>query len=144
MALILRVDGDRWRSHLKDVHERHPNLVPVAKGNGYGLGLGRLARKSQWLGVDTIAIGTYEEVPHVEQRYDGSLLVLTPWRPRVGWIGRATDRRPHEIVAGRQPRQRELAAAADRVRRGGLVVANRADHGPVGERAGGIEHGSRH
>ena len=81
MALILRVDGDRWRAHLKDVHERHPTLVPVAKGNGYGLGLGRLARKSQWLGVDTLAVGTYEEIPHVEQRYDGSLLVLTPWRP---------------------------------------------------------------
>ena len=81
MALILRVDGDRWRSHLKDVHERHPSLVPVAKGNGYGFGLGRLARKSQWLGVDTIAVGTYEEIPQIAKRYDGSMLVLTPWRP---------------------------------------------------------------
>ena len=54
---------------------------PVAKGNGYGLGLGRLARKAQWLGVDTLAVGTYEELPQVEQRFDGSLLVLTPWRP---------------------------------------------------------------
>ena len=81
MGLTLRVDGDRWRAHLKDMHERHPRLVPVAKGNGYGFGLGRLARKSQWLGVDTLAVGTYEEIPEVEQRYDGSLLVLTPWRP---------------------------------------------------------------
>ena len=81
MALILRVDGDRWRAHLRDVEERHPGLVPVIKGNGYGFGLGRLARRSQWLGVDTVAVGTYEEIPHVEQRYDGSMLVLTPWRP---------------------------------------------------------------
>jgi len=81
MALILRVDGDRWRTHLKDVHGRHPGLVPVAKGNGYGFGLARLARKAKWLGVDTLAVGTYEEIPEVEQRYDGSLLVLTPWRP---------------------------------------------------------------
>ena len=72
MALILRVDGDRWRAHLQGMHERHPRLVPVAKGNGYGFGLGRLARKSQWLGVDTLAVGTYEELPHVEQRFDGT------------------------------------------------------------------------
>ncbi len=81
MALTLYVDGDRWRTHLKDVLARHPGLVPVAKGNGYGFGLHRLARKAEWLGVDTLAVGTYEELPDVMQRYDGSLLVLTPWRP---------------------------------------------------------------
>ena len=81
MALTLHVDGDRWRSHLKDVLARHPGLVPVAKGNGYGFGLHRLARKAQWLGVDTLAVGTYEELPEVRQRFDGSVLVLTPWRP---------------------------------------------------------------
>jgi hypothetical protein len=81
MSLVLRVQGDRWRAHLNDMHQRHPGLVPVAKGNGYGFGLGRLARKAAWLGVDTMAVGTYEEIPEVEQRYDGSMLVLTPWRP---------------------------------------------------------------
>jgi hypothetical protein len=81
VALILSVDGDRWRTHLKDVVQRHPGLVPVAKGNGYGFGLARLARKAEWLGVDTLAVGTYEEVAEVEQRYDGSILVMTPWRP---------------------------------------------------------------
>ena len=81
MPLSLQVDGERWRAHLREVQERFPGLVPVAKGNGYGLGLHRLARKAAWLGVDTLAIGTYEEIAHVEQRYDGSLLVLTPWRP---------------------------------------------------------------
>ena len=55
--------------------------MPVAKGNGYGLGLGRLARKAQWLGVDTLAVGTYDELPQVASRFDGSLLVMTPWRP---------------------------------------------------------------
>src|SRR6187431_2697553 len=81
MALTLYVDGDRWRTHLKDTMSRNPGLVPVAKGNGYGFGLSRLARKAGWLGVDTLAVGTYDELPHVSQRYDGSLLVLTPWRP---------------------------------------------------------------
>jgi hypothetical protein len=31
--------------------------------------------------VDTLAVGTYHELPEVMQRYDGDLLVLTPWRP---------------------------------------------------------------
>ena len=81
MSLTLTVDGERWRAHLRQVAQTHPGLVPVAKGNGYGFTLGRLARKAQWLGVDTLAIGTYDEIGHVAQRFDGSLLVLTPWRP---------------------------------------------------------------
>ncbi|GGO73852.1 alanine racemase [Nocardioides deserti] len=81
MSLVLHVDGERWRAHLRSVADAHPGLVPVCKGNGYGFTLGRLARKSQWLGVDTLAVGTYDELPDVASRFDGSLLVLTPWRP---------------------------------------------------------------
>ena len=81
MSLTLTVDGDRWRRHLREVADDTPGLVPVAKGNGYGFGVGRLARKAQWLGADTIAVGTYEELPQVASRFDGGLLVLTPWRP---------------------------------------------------------------
>ena len=81
MTLTLSVDGDRWRAHLRAVAEANPGLAPVAKGNGYGLGLGRLARKAQWLGVDTLAVGTYDELPEVASRFDGDLLVLSPWRP---------------------------------------------------------------
>jgi alanine racemase len=81
MSLKLYVDGDRWRRHLRSVLDAHPGLVPVAKGNGYGFGIGRLARKTAWLGVDTMAVGTYGEVADVASRFDGSILVLTPWRP---------------------------------------------------------------
>jgi alanine racemase len=81
MSLTLTVDGDRWRRHLRAVADEIPGLVPVAKGNGYGFGVGRLARKSAWLGVDTLAVGTYHELPEVMQRFDGDLMVLTPWRP---------------------------------------------------------------
>ncbi|WP_121254036.1 alanine racemase [Nocardioides ferulae] len=86
MSLTLSVDGERWRTHLRSVAASHPGLVPVAKGNGYGFTLARLARRAQWLhdlglGVDTLAVGTYEELPEVASRFDGSLLVLTPWRP---------------------------------------------------------------
>jgi alanine racemase len=81
MSLTLTVDGERWRRHLREVADRTSGLTPVAKGNGYGFGVGRLARKAEWLGADTLAVGTYEELPEVAQRFPGDLLVLTPWRP---------------------------------------------------------------
>ncbi len=100
MSLTLNVDGERWRSHLQTVAEATPGLVPVAKGNGYGFGLGRLARRTQWLadqglGCGTLAVGTYEELPEVASRFAGDLLVLTPWRP----FGAAVDVDP--AYAGR-------------------------------------------
>jgi alanine racemase len=81
MSLVLHVDGAHWRAHLRAVAEQRPGLVPVAKGNGYGFGNGRLARKAQWLGCDTLAVGTYNEIDDVARRFDGDLVVLTPWRP---------------------------------------------------------------
>jgi len=98
VSLTLTVDGQRWRSHLRAFAANHPGLVPVAKGNGYGFGLGRLARKAQWLkdqGLDceSLAVGTYDELGEVAQRYDGDLLVLTPWRPFVA--------EPDPALAGR-------------------------------------------
>ncbi len=86
MSLTLLVDGPRWRDHLESVAAAHPGLVPVAKGNGYGFALGRLARKTQWLrdrghDVPALAVGTYDELGAVAQRCGGDLVVLTPWRP---------------------------------------------------------------
>lgn len=86
MSLTLTVDGARWRRHLLAVAAAYPGLVPVAKGNGYGFTLGRLARKAQWLAdqgaaVDTVAVGAYGELGQVASRFEGDLLVLTPWRP---------------------------------------------------------------
>lgn len=86
MSLTLTVDGPRWRAHLETVAAAQPGLVPVAKGNGYGFTLSRLARKTQWLAerghdVRTLAVGTYDELSQVAQRWHGDLLVLTPWRP---------------------------------------------------------------
>lgn len=101
MSLTLHVEGDRWRAHLRDTLARHPGLVPVTKGNGYGLGLHRLARRAQWLGVDTVAAGTYPELAELHQRFDGSLLVLSPWRPGaphdLATLGVDPDRVVHSV-----------------------------------------------
>ncbi len=113
MSMVLHVDGDRWRSHLKSTLETHPDLVPVIKGNGYGFGVPRLARKAAWLGVDTVAVGTYDEVEQVRSRFAGTILVLTPWRPfesRVVY----DDRVIHTV--GRLEDLQALAARHDRPR----------------------------
>ena len=160
MGLTLHVDGDRWRAHLRDVTDRHPGLAPVCKGNGYGFGLPRLARKAQWLGVDTLCVGTYDELPDVVQRFDGSLLVMTPWRPSapasddprvihtVGRVedlealaeqGRSGGRRPRVVLERLTSMRRHgfsargLREAGDVARRGGVVVEGSAFHLPLGQ-----------
>lgn len=81
MPLTLYVDGDRWRTHLTTVRDARPGIVPVIKGNGYGFGLECLAERAEWLGVDTVAAGMYQEVAALRGQFSGSVLVLTPWRP---------------------------------------------------------------
>jgi hypothetical protein len=90
MSLSLYVDGDRWRAHLRATADAHPEIIPVAKGNGYGFGLASLARRAGWLGADMVAVGTYDEAPEVLKRFEGDVLVLSPWRP---FARTALDRR---------------------------------------------------
>jgi hypothetical protein len=90
-----------------------PGLVPVAKGNGYGFGVGRLARRAEWLGADTVAVGTYGEVAEVDRRYTGAILVLQPWRPFLVDVAYG-DRIIHTV--GRTSDLMDLAARAQRPR----------------------------
>ncbi|PUA81204.1 alanine racemase [Nocardioides currus] len=96
MSLVLHVDGERWRRHLLETVAARPGIVPVTKGNGYGFGIGRLARRCAWLDehaeqtgtrIDMVSVGTYLEIPEAATRFDGDVLVLTPWRP----LGAALD-----------------------------------------------------
>lgn len=80
MSLTLHVDRTRWHDHLTSVVGDHPGIVPVAKGNGYGFGLGMLGRTAAELGADTVAVGTYAEVAHVRETFAGDVVVLQPWR----------------------------------------------------------------
>jgi len=131
MPLTLTVDGPRWRAHLREVADRLPGLVPVAKGNGYGFGLGRLARRAEWLGCDVLAVGSYEELPQVLSRFGGDVLVLSPWRPWscreegidgsrvVHTVGRLEDL---EALAERGGRPRVLLEGLTSMRRHGFTA----------------------
>ena len=127
MPLTLYVDGERWRAHLQRVRDAHPGIVPVVKGNGYGFGLERLAQRAAWLGVDTVAVGSYAEVAPVVQHFHGSVMVLTPWRPFehkavfdthvVHTVGRLEDLR---ALAAREGRPRIVLERLTSMRRHGL------------------------
>jgi hypothetical protein len=94
MTFTLHVDGERWRSSAATVRDavrrsisagthQHTDgdLVPVAKGNGYGLGNETLAREATALGLTRLAVGTVFEAAELVGRFDGDLLVLTPFEP---------------------------------------------------------------
>jgi alanine racemase len=79
----LHVQTSTWRSHLNTVTQRLPDIVPVAKGNGYGFGLATLAAEAETLGCRTLAVGTIDELPLVHDAFRGDVLVLTPWHPAI-------------------------------------------------------------
>ncbi len=81
MTFTVYIDAARWREHQQEVLAELPGLVPVAKGNGYGVGVGRLAQAASGFGVDTLAVGTEHELARVADRFPGDLLVLTPVAP---------------------------------------------------------------
>ena len=78
MPLVLRVNGNIWRSHLQSIIASHPGLVPVIKGNGYGFGIEFLAAEANRLGVETIAVGLTSEISRVRVAFTGEVIVLSP------------------------------------------------------------------
>lgn len=80
MTLTLHLDTPAWRDHLRTLRNDTPGLVPVAKGNGYGFGLRRLATEALRLDLDTLAVGTSLEVAEVRAGgWDRDIVILTPW-----------------------------------------------------------------
>ena len=134
----LRIDEAAWRTSLDRVRDATPGLVPVAKGNGYGFGLPRLAEEATRLGADTIAVGTPGEVDAVADRFPGTIVVLTPWPgapaddPRiVPTISRLDELRR---LAASDNRPRALVEVATSMRRHGLAPAELADAAPLIDR----------
>jgi len=93
-VLTLYVDTARWSAHQKSVLADLPGLVPVAKGNGYGFGVNRLATEAAALGADTLAVGTYAEARVVADSGPvfHRLVVLTPY------LGKSVGDLPGDVV----------------------------------------------
>jgi hypothetical protein len=113
MTFDLHVDAARWRRHLASFAERTPGLVPVVKGNGYGLGRDLLAFEATAIGSRTLAVGTYNEVPQALAAFGGDVMVLSPWRPFLDDV--TYDARVIHTV-GRVDDVEALAARGDAVR----------------------------
>jgi alanine racemase len=80
-GVSLRLEIDSWRRHLATVARATPGIVPVAKGNGYGFGLPRLAAEAERLRVEVIAVGLPSEVGQVRDVFTGDVVIMMPWRP---------------------------------------------------------------
>jgi Alanine racemase, N-terminal domain len=75
VPLTLYVDFTRWYAHLRSVIAEAPGLVPVAKGNGYGFGVERLARTAARLQAGCIAVGSVSEAATVLGLFPGEVVV---------------------------------------------------------------------
>ncbi|MVA74668.1 alanine racemase [Auraticoccus sp. F435] len=104
--MTLTIQAERWRTHLERTFAS-ADVVPVAKGNGYGFGLPRLAGEAERLGATTLAVGTADEVAQVRDAFSGDVVVLTPWRAHdTQAVALATDPRVVTTVS----REVDLAA----------------------------------
>lgn len=166
MTFTIYVDQERWNAHHRGVLGEFPGLVPVAKGNGYGVGNIRLAAEAAALGVDTVAVGVDREAAGVQATFGRDVLILTPVGPTTAY-----DDNPHvirtvahidllaELPTGTRVvvecrtsvnrhgiRARELAALPDQldgVRLEGFAVhlpIDRSHVDPAGETAAWLEH----
>lgn len=134
MTVTLRVDAARWRTHQDRVVGSTEGVVPVAKGNGYGFGLGLVleecARMFHERGVAMTAVGTYVESPIALDRFPGDVLVLEPWRPSIHrdlaviehprLVHTATSRSDLTGLQGRNPAARYVLEALTSMMRHGM------------------------
>ncbi len=99
MSFVISIDTQRWQAHQDSVRdaiaESGAAVVPVAKGNGYGMGNTRLAAEALRMGTGAIAIGTVHEAgPVLAAPGELDVLILEPFtlRGRVvsaAWLGLA-------------------------------------------------------
>jgi hypothetical protein len=87
MSFVISIDTARWRAHQDSVRDAlaaaGAQVIPVAKGNGYGVGNARLAAEAVRLGAAAVAVGTVHEAAAVlEAQPDVEVLVLEPFTLR--------------------------------------------------------------
>ncbi len=106
MAFAVSINAEKWRDHqdvVWDTVRRTAGapLVPVIKGNGYGLGQRLLADESIRLGADTVAVGSVFEVDEVAEYGTFDIIVLEPFDPRDSFATEAWWRVGQQLHAGR-------------------------------------------
>lgn len=106
MSFTVTIDAARWHAHQDGVAETvlratGSTIVPVVKGNGYGLGQALLTEQSARLGVDTVAVGTVWEVESVLAHGSHDVLVLEPFEPRDEIAAQEWWRLGQQLHAGR-------------------------------------------
>ena len=106
MAFAVTINAQRWRDHqdvVWDTVRRAAGapLVPVVKGNGYGLGQRLLADEAIRLNADTVAVGSVFEVDEVAEYGTYDILVLEPFDPRDSFATDAWWRLGQQLHAGR-------------------------------------------
>ena len=87
MSFVLTIDSARWHDHLARVcaavgQASGTSVVPVVKGNGYGLGQRMLIDESVRLGVEAVAVGTVFEIDDAWSTGTHDVVVLEPFEPR--------------------------------------------------------------
>jgi Alanine racemase, N-terminal domain len=128
-GVTLRLDGERWREHLRTVAGAVPGIVPVIKGNGYGFGLRRLAEESLTLGADTVGVGIPSEVGTVREAFPGDLVILNPWEPSSELATELTRDTSVITTVSRLHDLELLAASGDRPRVLVEVLTSMRRHG---------------
>ena len=106
MAFAVTIDGQRWLDHQDAVcgavgRSAGSAIVPVIKGNGYGLGQRLLGEQAVRLGVDTVAVGNVFEIDEVAEYGSFDIIVLEPFEPRDSFATDAWWRLGQRLHAGR-------------------------------------------
>ena len=146
MTLRLTVDENAFRSHVASVAASTPHLVPVIKGNGYGLGRARLIELVNELlpSTNTVAVGTIHEAADIPRQY--AVHVMTP----VGDFDHVEipanamltvgSRHDVDVLARRAWKGRVVVKLASSMRRFGATHDEFADLVQDVARIGGVIH----
>ena len=115
MSLTLTVDGDRWRAHLRASPTRHPGPGAGRQGQRLRLHARPAGPQGPVAGRRTPSRSApTRSCPRSPTRFDGDLLVLTPWRPFVD--DRSTPPSTDRVRPHRQPTRRPRRAAGPSAR----------------------------
>lgn len=126
MAVTLRIDQTQWRAAADDVATQLGGIVPVVKGNGYGFTAPVLLAEATRLGADTVAVGTYAELPTALGEFAGTVLVMEPYRAAIhSAVAGLTDPRTLHTVTTIADHEDLAARGAHRVLVEGRTSMNR-------------------